>query len=141
MRDGSVAYQICLRHFQVTWTTIWIPITTTSMVSYWRFRTGAFVLALNSETDYVDQYKVPAVLNGDIDGNGVHDFDDIDDFIALLNAPAVGRGAIPEPCGLELAATGMIAMLLVLLLRWARPMRLARRSWLADPRAMSTAMM
>jgi hypothetical protein len=46
---------------------------------------GAFALPLASQEAYAQHCQDCSYLNGDADGNGTVDFDDIDPFVTLLS--------------------------------------------------------
>ena len=79
----------------------------------------AFALALTDPDEYFDAYFISGSEPGDIDLDGILDFDDIDDFVALLNAELPegfsmaqmmeiiqAAQPVPEPTGLVLSLAG-----------------------------------
>ena len=70
------------------------------------------MLALQSATNYAEMYGVPPEVQGDIDGSGYHDFDDIEGFVAIFRGSVPSEmQPIPEPSALALGIVGMIGIL------------------------------
>ena len=70
----------------------------------------AFVLGLTRPSAYEALYGAPLEIDGDINGDGQHDFDDITGFQDLLHSGSELQ-SVPEPTTLFLASLALVALL------------------------------